>query len=236
MIQAIATNFGVSPSDISFKDFQSSGLIVLNGSFSIDATDADYLAAGVLRVTLPTLSITKSHETAVYVLNTKDGAHDITITKTWIENGNTLCIMPALEYEPLGGYTFLFMSAFVPVNVAGEVSFANHHSCTPSISRGTLTSVNMQYVEDNDWLMLAMSAQSLSFDETEEDVVATLPDFPDMTLDFLPVIYTGTVSDTYGSKFYPASLQNGVLTIKKDGIAGDSGATFYKFIKAFIVK
>lgn len=234
MISPIQTNFGVNPSDISFKCFLDSRILFLNGSFTVDTTNADYLSAGVLRLTFTDIELGNSHEAAVYVLNTKGGAHDITVTKAWFEDGRTLCIMPVLEYEPLGEYTICVLSAFFPKNVAGEVSLQTAVSVTPTINRGALTGYDIQYVRSDRWAMLAMTAASITFDETEEDIVVSLPGLQDLSLDFLPVIYTNSVSYTYGSKFYPASISKGVLTICKDGISGDTGTTFSKFIKAFI--
>ncbi len=234
MLVPTATNFGVNPSDISFRYYKHGKGIILNGRFTVDATDVNYLAAGVLRLTFQDLGIGKTHETAVYVLNTKDGAHDVTVTKAWFDDGETLCIMPVLEYEALGEYTICFLNAFISVNVTGEVSLPSALSITPSVTRGALESADVQCVKSIFWAMLAMTAASLTFDDTEEDIVVSLPALTGWNLDFLPVIYTGNISDTYGSKFYPATLQNGVLTISKDGVTGDTGTTFLKFIRVFI--
>ena len=234
MLTALATNFGVSPSEISFRHYGNENLVILNGRFTVDATDSAYLSAGVLRITLPDIGWKKSHETSVYVLNTKDGAHDVTVTRAWVEDGNTLCIIPVPEYEPLGQYEICVLGAFIKQNVAGDVLYGTHRSHTPVMTRGDLANADIQSVHSDRWAMLMMTAQSITFDETEEDMVATLPDFPSINLDFLPVIYTGNVFDTYGSKFYPASLQNGVLTVSRDGVTGDTGTTFSKFIKVFI--
>ena len=94
MITCISNNFGVLPANIQLKDYQSQDIIVLQGMFSVDTTDEDYLAAGVLRITMPNFAFRNSHETNVFVLNRNEGAHDITLAKAWIEKGNQLCITP----------------------------------------------------------------------------------------------------------------------------------------------
>ena len=53
MIICLNNNFGVAPANIQLKDYQSQDIIVLQGMFSVDTTDEDYLAAGVLRITMP---------------------------------------------------------------------------------------------------------------------------------------------------------------------------------------
>ena len=60
MITCISNNFGVLPTNIQLKDYQSQDIIVLQGMFSVDTTDEDYQAAGVLRITMPNFAFRNS--------------------------------------------------------------------------------------------------------------------------------------------------------------------------------
>ena len=100
MITCISNNFGVLPANIQLKDYQSQDIIVLQGMFTVNTTDADYLAAGVLRITMPDFAFRNSHETNVFVINRADGAHDITLAKAWIEKATSCASCPSWSGIP----------------------------------------------------------------------------------------------------------------------------------------
>ena len=127
MITCLNNNFGVAPANIQLKDYQSQDIIVLQGMFTINTTDEDYLAAGVLRITMPDFAFRNSHATQVFVINRNDGAHDITLAKAWIEKGNQLCIMPVMEWNSLNYYEIFFATAFIPANKVAHVQFGTHN-------------------------------------------------------------------------------------------------------------
>lgn len=234
MLTVTATNFGTAPESISLKSFESASLLIINSLITIDTSKEDYLKAGVLRLTVEGLPFRKSHETAVFALNRNDGSHDITIARAWIEKGTTLCIVPVYEYNSLTQYELLIAVAFIPENNAGTSSFAQHAVCTPVITKGGLADADIQTVKAEDWAMLMLRSSALSWES--DSVELSIPELAGFSADIIPIIYTNSVSDTLGSKFYPAALQNGKLTVLKDGSADESSSALYKFTKLFLLK
>ena len=80
--------------------------------------------------------------------------------------------------------------------------------------------------------MLRSSALTWESDSIE----LSISELSDFSADLIPVIYTNSVSDTLGSKFYPATLLDGKLTVSKDGSADESSTAGYKFTKLFLLK
>lgn len=234
MLTVTATNFGVAPESITLKSFESESLLIINSLIALDPTNEDYLKAGVLRLTVEGLPFRKSHETAVFALNRNDGSHDITLARAWIEKGTTLCIVPVYEYNSLTRYELLIAAAFIPENNAGTSSFAEHAICTPSITKGGLADADIQTVKTEDWAMLMLRSSALTWES--DSIELNISELSGFSADLIPVIYTNSVSDTLGSKFYPATLQDGKLTVSKDGSADESSTAGYKFTKLFLLK
>ncbi len=235
MITCISNNFGVLPANIQLKDYQSQDIIVLQGMFSVDTTDEDYLAAGVLRITMPNFSFRNSHETNVFVINRNDGAHDITLAKAWIEKGNQLCIMPVMEWNSLPSYEIFFAAAFIPANKVAPVVFATHNEFYTMCQKGMLSSGYLHYWDHTGFREIYLTGTELQWDETTDTVLCSLANCFDVAADFVPLIYTNDLSRTMGSQFFPCTYHEGNLTISHDGITDDSG-TNLKFIKMFLVK
>ena len=235
MITCISNNFGVLPANIQFKDYQSQDIIVLQGMFSVDTTDEDYLAAGVLRITMPNFAFRNSHETNVFVLNRNDGAHDITLAKAGIEKGNQLCIMPVMEWNSLASYEIFFASAFIPANKVAQVQFGTHNEFYTSCQGGgMLTSGYLHYWDHTGFRELYLTGTGLQWNE-QDTITCSLANCFDVAADFVPLIYTNDLSRTMGSQFFPCTYHEGNLVISRDGIEDDSG-TNLKFIKMFLVK
>ena len=49
------------------------------------------------------------------------------------------------------------------------------------------------------------------------------------------MIYTESVTDAMGSKYYPASLSEGVLTIERGGASDEPEGAGRKFFRVFII-
>lgn len=74
-------------------------------------------------------------------------SHDITLTRAWIEGGNTLCIKPVVQYEANGSYDICFLSAFIRENQAGEMAFGNQKTSVPVAVQGSLENPMVQSIE-----------------------------------------------------------------------------------------
>ena len=235
MITCISNNFGVNPASIQLKDYQAQNIVVLQGMFTVDTTDADYQAASVLRITVPELSISKSHVTHVFVVNRKDGAHDITLTKAWVEKVNQICVMPLMEWDSLGSYEIFFASAFIPANKVASMEYANYMDYFVGCGKGTITAAHLYFWESTGWREIYFSGTSLGWDEDTDTIECSMGNCSDVDADFLPLIYTNDINREMGSQFFPCTLHNGNMTVSHDGITDDTGEN-RKFIKLFLVK
>ena len=63
--------------------------------------------------------------------------------------------------------------------------------------------------------------------------IPTLPE--DISCSF-PVFYNEGLWVALGSKYYPATLNNGNLIIRKDGNADEADGTGYKFTRIIVVR
>ena len=84
MITSISTNFGVNP--ISFKCYDSKKIVVLQGMFTLDTANEDYLAAKQLEITCSDLfSIPASKPTTAFLVCQKDDLQSGTIIKAQLQ-------------------------------------------------------------------------------------------------------------------------------------------------------
>lgn len=236
MLNVTATNFGVSPEDIRVRCFGSDSLVVLDGEFVVDAANEDYAAARYLTLSVEDLPFAKSRETTGLAYIEVDGVRHITLAKCRITGRNTVRIDKISEYDSVGSYSVRLCSAFVPTCVVGDVVLSEERSFAPVASCGSLLNAKCFGAKSADWMMLCFLAEDLIFDGDSGTVVADLEGFPgDLSLE-LPLIYNETLYDELGSKYIPASVSGGVLTVKKE----DASETVVKvgkfFSRIFIVK
>lgn len=118
MFYSTGNNFGAGV--IRFKDVQEKDYVVLNAVFSYDTENADYLAADVLEISVPTLSIGRSTVSGVAVTfrdrpfsygstSKYDGG---TFAKSWIKDANTLCIEKLAALEGTGEVTVYIQTLY----------------------------------------------------------------------------------------------------------------------------
>ena len=235
MIKVTATNFGLNPDDIQIRAYQGDKFIILNGELTVDTTAEAYKKIFSLELTVEGLNFEKSLPTAVYVTDATEGAHNITITKAQIKNGNTISIRPMRSYDSLGAYKVHFLCAFAQSNTACNSEPQLYETPTLEPTVGSMTDAECYLVKDDNWMLLVLKATTLTFDENEAEIRTTLPGVPETLKTDFPVIFTESQYSDTGSKFYPATIENGVLTIRKDGNADEADGTPAKFAKAFIL-
>lgn len=68
MITSISNNIGIA--QVSFKDYQTEKLTILNGKFTVDSTSAVYRGVKEIVFEFPSLVMAKSAISAVYVIDT----------------------------------------------------------------------------------------------------------------------------------------------------------------------
>ena len=238
-LQVLSTNFGVDPADVQLDVYQNNDVTVINGDFVVDTTNEDYKMAFALEIAVSGLNCPKSMNTTVFVMNANGGTHDITITKASIKtkenNQRIICVRPVRAYDSLGMYRVVFRSMFAQPNVAFTPQFQGFDSITPEVTAGAMTGAELYLHSQSNWLMLVMKVTSLTFDASQNHVQATLPGFPSSINTNFPLIFTEEMWSETGSKYYPAFIENGVLTILKDG-NGEETNSPVKFARAFILR
>ena len=236
MLSITATNFGVNPSDIQIKEYHEQNLLVLEGDISVDTTAAEYAGIRPMKLTVADLPFAKSRVSTALVTASSDGANYCTLAKVWIADKNTICIGKILPYKSLGSYTIHLNTILMPTMVTGPVSLNIKKELTVQFNKGTGDGVEAFMVEDDCWMMFVLKASNLEFDSEDQTVEIFLPELPTNIAFNLPIIYNESLWSNLGSKRYPATLQNGILTISKDGAADEPANVGTKFTRIIVVR
>ena len=128
MITLNFNNFGGG--SVIFKDYQSSGICVLNGKVIVDPTNVAYIAANRLELELPAgFAMAKSAVSTAILVSSAPKYRYGTVLKCWIEN-NKLCIEKLTVWDSFGNYEIHINSAFVTRGYRGEFTKATTKSVT----------------------------------------------------------------------------------------------------------
>lgn len=236
MLTITATNFGVTPANIQVKEYHTANLLVLDGEFTVDTTAEAYAGIRPMQLTVADLPFNKSREGTAIVTVFSEGVKYATITKVWVSDKNTINIAKILPYKSAGSYKVKFSTILIPTKITGTVALNTKKTYVPTITKGQATGVEIYTVENPNWLMLVLKATSLTFDENDSQVEMSLPNFPAGVSFEAPIFYNEGLWVNLGSKYYPASLRNGVLTISKDGNADEASGTKNKVTRIIIVR
>ena len=236
MLTITATNFGVNPFDIQIKEYHEQNLLVLEGDISVDTTAAEYAGIRPMKLTVADLPFAKSRVSTALVTASSDGANYCTLAKVWIADKNTICLGKILPYKSLGSYTIHLNTILMPTMVTGPVSLSIKRELTVQFNKGTGDGVEAFMVEDDCWMMFVLKASNLEFDSEDQTVEIFLPELPTNIAFNLPIIYNESLWSNLGSKRYPATLQNGILTISKDGAADEPANVGTKFTRIIVVR
>lgn len=236
MLTVNSTNFGVSPDDIQIKSFQSDNLLILDGSFTVDTANEDYISAHYLKLSVPDLPFAKSRETSAFAMIEVDGVRHITLVRCKITDANTVRLNKILAYNSIGSYTVRLCSAFIPVNIAGAVALQTKSVFALNVTAGILTNAECFGVETADWLMLVFRAEDIAFDSEGSGLNVALDGFPSGLSFSIPLIYNESLTDTLGSKFIPASVSGGVLSVAAEDAPESVTKVGHFFSRMFLVK
>ena len=235
MLTILSTNFGVAPADIQIELLQSGDMIMLDGEFSVDTTAAEYAGIRPMQITTGPLAFEKSRVSTALVTAESGGVKYCTLAKVWLTGRNTINIAKIIPYKSLGTYKVRLSTLLIPQKITGAVATQTMKTYTPSVIKGAGTDIEVYTVENYLWMMLVFKASTLAFDAEDEEVQISIPNFPTWASGEFPIIYNESLWSNLGSKYYPASLQNGVLTIRKGGQADEASGTGKKFVRVFLV-
>ena len=236
MLNIVATNFGVNPADIRIECSQATDYLVLDGEFTVDTTAEAYAGIRPMQLTVGGFVFGKTRVGTAIVTVESEGVKYATVTKVWLSDKKTINIAKVIPYKSTGAYTVRLSTVLLPEKITGTVSLNAKKRCTPVITKGSATDLDITIVENPFWLMLVLKAGTLTFDEDDNQVVMTLPGVPSYFSGSFPVFYNEGLWVALGSKYYPATLLSGVLTISKDGAADEATGTGNKFTRVFLVR
>lgn len=236
MLTINATNFGIAPSDIHIKEFHTANMLVLDGEFTVDTTAPEYAGIRPMQLTVADLPFAKSRASTAIVTVLSEGVKYATVTKVWISDMNTINIAKITPYKSIGSYVVKFSTLLIPEKITGAVTLNQRMEQVPYINKGSADDIVVHTVETADWLMLILKVSALTFDEESQTVEMYIPTLPEDISCSFPVFYNEGLWVALGSKYYPATLNNGNLIIRKDGNADEADGTGYKFTRIIVVR
>lgn len=236
MLYITATNFGVNPNFLNIRAYYEDNLLVLDGNISVDTTAEAYAGIRPMTLSVGDLPFAKSRVSTALVTAASEGVNYCTLAKVWVSDKNTINIGKILPYKSLGSYTIHLNTILIPTMITGPVSLNEKISYEVQFNKGTGDGVEVFTVENPNWLMFVMKASNLEFDAEDQTVEKRLPDFPSDISINPPIIYNESLWSNLGSKYYPAYLRNGVLTISKADAADEPEGTGSKFTRIIAVR
>ncbi len=215
MLYITATNFGVNPNFLNIRAYYEDNLLVLDGNISVDTTAEAYAGIQPMTLSVGDLPFAKSRVSTAPVTAASEGVNYCTLAKVWVSDKNTILI---------------------PTMITGPVSLKEKISYEVQFNKGTGDGVEVFTVKNPNWLMFVMKASNLEFDAEDQTIEMRLPDFPSDISINPPIIYNESRWSNLGSKYYPAYLRNGVLTISKADAADEPEGTGSKFTRIIAVR
>jgi len=236
MLTVNATNFGLAPSDIQIKEYRSANLLVLDGEFIVDTSAEEYSGIRPMQLSVADLPFSKSRPGTALVTVLSEGVKYATITKVWVKDKNTICIDKILPYKSAGSYKVKLNTMLIPERITGEVALHQRTGHTPRVTKGEAVGLEIFTIQSDDWFILTLKATSLTFDTDSQTVEISMPDLAENASSSFPVLYNEGLWVALGSKYYPATLENGTIVISKDGNADEASNTGNKFTRIVIVR
>lgn len=236
MLKVTATNFGVNPSAIQIDAYNGGNFIILNGEISVDTSFEGYKSLFTLELTIEELPFTRSLPTAVYATVETDKGNYITITKAYVKDGNTISVRPVRAYDSYDSYKLKFFCAFAAINTAAEPTFQHCDKLLLEPTVGTMTDAECYLMKNDNWMLLVLKTGSVTFDEAEGIIKANInTGLPDGQVFFVPIISSDNKSSDNGNLYFHGTIEDGTLTISRNGEADTSTGSSETFTKVFIL-
>ena len=236
MLKVTATNFGVNPSEIQIDAYNGGNFIILNGEISVDTSFEGYKSLFTLELTTEDLPFTRSLPTAVYATVEADKGNYITITKAYVKDGNTISIRPVRAYDSYDSYKLKFFCAFAAINTAAEPTFQHCDKLLLEPTVGTMTDAECYLMKNDNWMLLVLKTGSVTFDKTEGIIKANITTgLPNGQVFFVPIISSDNKSSDNGNLYFRGTIEDGTLTISRNGETDTSTGSSETFTKVFIL-
>lgn len=233
MITSISNNIGIA--QVSFKDYQTEKLTILNGKFTVDSTSAVYRGVKEIIFEFSSLVMPKSAVTAVYVIDTLprdqyDRAKRGTILKSWIKN-NRLHIEKIDYFDDYGPLTFVVASAY-PTGAQRTQVVKDGYVTTGIENQPSETILDKKclIVKDNYIFCQMMFKKFYGIDRSTQQAFDITGMPSDVTTDLM-IVYANSSIDNRGAALSVAHLENGHLTCTnpESGSFTANNGTFFQF-------
>ena len=223
---------------ISFKCYDSERIVVLQGMFTLDTANEEYLAAEQLEITFPDqFSIHDSKPTTAFLVCQKDDLQSGTIIKAQLQ-GNKLILEKLSIYDGIGTVKVILASGFVGEATEALLSPIPSDKITMSGKDYTYSVYISQYANciQNGWGMFFLQMSSWAYAPGVENEYSIKGIPADLSID-APIFTSRVNSDLNGSECALAHIENGKITFNGKGQAGESKQYLYRgFMKFFYVR
>ena len=235
MLTIVGNNFGGNCTGQQLKVVQDKYHAVVNGSITVDTSQAAYKQATVLEIKVEGLIIKNSGPTAVYATMFYGGIHRITVVRAWFEDQETLRIEKVLGWPENCQYQLTFQCLFIPFGID---FLATYQRKTAVALSGAPESFNIfeSYVKlFEDWAYIFMNFTSFATEEPETPINLPLTGLTeDIAHDFF-LVYNDPTLEEYGSGYVDMSLIGNSLLIEDGLPALANAAAGRKFVKGAII-
>lgn len=242
IFNSTGNNFGAGV--ISFKSHQEENYIVLNAKLTYDPTNAAYLAADVLEIYVPDLSIDRSAIAGVFMMFRdryqlsssvwiNDGG---TVLKSWVKDKNTLCIEKLTNFDSKGEITIYILTLYTMLGRSGNPIKGTQVRLQP-VSEGNYLrwSYDSFFMAFEHWAFIHMEFSSCSYSYRKLPWECQLPDFPtDISME-IPFCGGGNQFNPTVDGMSVARIENGSFYCD-ERTAGIEDTGHEPFIFAYLVR
>lgn len=235
MITIVGNNFGGSYAGQQLSTVENRYYVIVNGSLTVNAQAAAYLAAEVLELQVEGLVMGASAPAAVYAKCEVAGQEYITIVKSWIKDQHTICIEKVPGWASVSSYDLSFQCMYFPLG---------YDFCPKGISKlgislnnppsGVRLFTAIGYATD-EWMYLYMQFSEFQVEDPSSPIILTLNGVPNEAEGTFPLIYNDPSLEAMGSGYKDMVLYCGSLYM--NGVMGTlaNESTTRKFLKGFSI-
>ena len=91
-------------------------------------------------------------------------------------------------------------------------------------------------MKNDNWMLLVLKTGAITFDETEGIIKANITTvLPDGQVFFVPIISSDNKSSDNGNLYFQGTIEDGTLTISRNGETDTSTGSSETFTKVFIL-
>lgn len=235
MLTIVGNNFGGNCTGQQLKVVQDKYHAVVNGSITVDSSQAAYKQATVLEIKVEGLVIKNSGPAAVYATMFYGGIHRITVVRAWFEDQETLRIEKVLGWPENCQYQLTFQCLFIPFGLECLAYYQRKTDVALSGAPEGFLIFNSNVKLFDDWAFFFITFERFATAEPETPINLTLTGLTeDIEHDFF-LVYNDPTLEEYGSGYVDLSLVGNSLLIEDGLPALANAAAGRKFIKGAVI-